>query len=100
MPAPKRSRRPKPDRVKRKRFTDEDLARISYRDPEYLRTFLSGRGKIKSRRQTGLPRKWQTRLAREVKRAREMALLPYAAEPEKGERPERSGRGRRDRDDD
>lgn len=98
MPAPKRSRRPKPDRVKRKRFTDEELDRISYRDPEYLKTFLSGRGKIKSRRQTGLPRVAQSKLAREVKRAREMALLAYVAEPERGDGTER--RRRRDRDDD
>lgn len=66
--------------VKRRRWTDEELARITYRDPAFLAQFLSSRGKIRSRRQTGLPRVWQARMAREVKRARELALLPYAME--------------------
>jgi small subunit ribosomal protein S18 len=52
---------------------------IDYRNPDGLRPYLSGKGRIKSRRQTGLSRRDQARLAREVKRARELALLPYVA---------------------
>jgi small subunit ribosomal protein S18 len=42
-----------------------------------LRTLLSDRGSIRSRRVTGLPREQRRRVARAIKNAREMALLPY-----------------------
>jgi small subunit ribosomal protein S18 len=42
-----------------------------------LRRFLSERGKLRSRRITGLSRRQQTQLAQAVKRARMMGLLPY-----------------------
>lgn len=53
-----------------------------------LRRFVSDRGKIRSRRITGACRRHQSQLARAIKRARELALLPYVAE----------GGGGRDRD--
>ncbi|MGF6886012.1 ribosomal protein S18 [Nocardia sp. GAS34] len=43
-----------------------------------LRTFVSDRGKIRSRRVTGLTPQQQRQVAIAVKNAREMALLPYA----------------------
>ena len=58
-----------------------------------LRRFVSERGKIRSRRITGACRRHQSQIARAVKRARELALLPYVAEP--GERGERGDRGSR-----
>ncbi len=58
-----------------------------------LRRFISERGKIRSRRITGACRRHQSQIARAVKRAREVALLPYVGEP--GERGERSERGSR-----
>ncbi len=59
-----------------------------------LRRFVSERGKIRSRRITGACRRHQSQIARAVKRARELALLPYVAEGG-----ERMGGGRdRDRD--
>ena len=45
-----------------------------------LRRFISERGKIRSRRITGACRRHQSQVARAVKRARELALLPYVAE--------------------
>ncbi|WP_369832004.1 30S ribosomal protein S18 [Blastococcus sp. TF02A-26] len=48
-----------------------------WHDVATLRTFLSDRGKIRSRRVTGLSVQEQSRVARAVKSAREMALLPY-----------------------
>ena len=64
-----------------------------------LRRFISERGKIRSRRITGACRRHQSQVARAVKRARELALLPYVAEGAGGERSERGGRDRdRDRD--
>jgi len=45
-----------------------------------LRRFISDRGKIRSRRITGACRRHQSQLARAIKRARELALLPYVAD--------------------
>ena len=54
------------------------------------RPFVSERGNIRSRRITGACRRHQNQIARAVKRARELALLPYVAEPgERGSRSER-----------
>jgi len=71
---------------------------VDYKDLSMLRRFISDRGKIRSRRITGACRRHQSQVARAVKRARELALLPYVAEGS-GERGERGERGRdRDRD--
>ncbi|AGI92002.1 30S ribosomal protein S18 [Streptomyces albidoflavus] len=50
---------------------------IDYKDTELLRKFLSDRGKIRSRRITRVTAQQQRQLARAVRNAREMALLPY-----------------------
>ncbi|NKN51567.1 30S ribosomal protein S18, partial [Clostridioides difficile] len=44
-----------------------------------LRTFISGRGKIRARRVTGLSVQDQRKVAIAIKNARELALLPYAS---------------------
>ncbi|CAL9301444.1 30S ribosomal protein S18 [Streptomyces sp. SudanB182_2057] len=51
---------------------------IDYKDTDLLRKFVSDRGKIRSRRVTRVTVRQQRLLARAVKNAREMALLPYA----------------------
>jgi small subunit ribosomal protein S18 len=51
---------------------------IDYKDTALLRKFISDRGKIRSRRVTGVTVQEQRQIARAVKVAREMALLPYA----------------------
>ncbi|MEU2079653.1 30S ribosomal protein S18 [Streptomyces sp. NPDC013489] len=51
---------------------------IDYKDTDLLRTFVSDRGKIRSRRVTRVTDQQQRQLAVAVKNAREMALLPYA----------------------
>jgi small subunit ribosomal protein S18 len=53
---------------------------IDYKNPERLRRFLHENGKIRPRRQTGLCAKCQRKLAREVKRARHLALLPFVGD--------------------
>jgi small subunit ribosomal protein S18 len=53
---------------------------IDYKDFQSLRRFLSDKGKIRSRRITGACRRHQNQLAEAVKRARELALLPYVSE--------------------
>jgi small subunit ribosomal protein S18 len=50
---------------------------LDWKNYPSLRRFLSERGKIRSRRITGLSRRQQSMLASAVKRAREMGLLPY-----------------------
>jgi small subunit ribosomal protein S18 len=52
---------------------------IDYKDTALLRKFISDRGKIRSRRVTGVTVQEQRAIARAVKNAREMAMLPYAS---------------------
>jgi small subunit ribosomal protein S18 len=73
------------------------VEQVDYKDLSSLRRFISERGKIRSRRITGACRRHQSQVARAVKRARELALLPYVAEGGNDHR-ERGGRGDRDRD--
>ena len=79
------------------RFCRDKVDQVDYKDISALRRFISERGKIRSRRITGACRRHQSQVARAVKRARELALLPYVAEGG-SERGERGGRGDRDRD--
>jgi len=64
-------------RVKVCYFCKEKIEEIDYKDVETLKKFLTPRGKILPRRNTGVCAKHQRQLARAIKRAREMALLPY-----------------------
>ena len=76
----KRRRRPENDRKKKRivhTFKDDDV--VDYKDVALLRKFMSDRGKIRSRRVTGLSPKRQKEVAMAIKNAREMALLPYTA---------------------
>jgi small subunit ribosomal protein S18 len=50
---------------------------IDYKDTALLRRFISDRGKIRSRRVTKLSPQQHREMARAIKNAREMALLPY-----------------------
>ncbi|MER6027447.1 30S ribosomal protein S18 [Streptomyces sp. NPDC001851] len=52
---------------------------IDYKDTDLLRRFLSDRGKIRSRRVTRVTAQQQRLLARAIKNARDMALLPYSS---------------------
>ena len=51
---------------------------IDYKDVATLRKFISDRGKIRGRRITGVSVQEQRLIARAIKNAREMALLPYS----------------------
>ncbi|MGA2232119.1 MAG: 30S ribosomal protein S18 [Tepidisphaeraceae bacterium] len=52
---------------------------IDYKDTESLRKMVSGNGKILSRKRTGATAMEQRMIARAVKRARYMGLLPYVS---------------------
>jgi small subunit ribosomal protein S18 len=52
---------------------------IDYKDTALLRKFISDRGKIRARRVTGVSVQEQREIAKAIKNAREMALLPYTS---------------------
>jgi len=69
-------------RAKRRKvcyFTSNGITHIDYKDVDLLRKFVSERGKILPRRVTGTNAKYQRKLTIAIKRARQMALLPYVA---------------------
>lgn len=61
-------------------FCMDNVQSIDYKDTARLRRFLSERGKIEPRRKTGTCAKHQRWLTTALKRARELALLPYTAD--------------------
>src|ERR1700693_6358492 len=79
-------------------FCKTKVDEIDYKNIGELRRYVSERGKIRSRRISGACRRHQRQVAVAVKRAREMALLPYVAEgrEERNERGPRGDRGRGD----
>ena len=73
----------------------DKIEQVDYKDVSGLRKFISEKGKIRSRRITGACRRHQNQIARAVKRARELALLPYVGEGGgRDEDGEGGGRGR------
>ncbi|MGW3472758.1 30S ribosomal protein S18 [Saccharopolyspora sp. NPDC000995] len=68
----RRSVRRKPNLLQR-----EGVVQVDWKDTSLLRKFISDRGKIRSPRVTGLTAQEQREVAKAIKNAREMALLPY-----------------------
>jgi small subunit ribosomal protein S18 len=64
-------------KVKIARTSASGKTYIDYKDTESLKKMVSGNGKILSRKRTGASAMEQRMLARAVKRARYIALLPY-----------------------
>ena len=58
---------------------EEDIANITYKNPKFLSTFMTEHGKIVSRRITGNCAMVQRKLALEIKRARNLALLGFVS---------------------
>jgi len=59
------------------RFTAEGIEEIDYKDLELLKAYISETGKIVPSRITGTKARYQRQLAKAIKRARFLALLPY-----------------------
>jgi small subunit ribosomal protein S18 len=81
----------------------EQITWIDYKDVNLLRRFMSERAKIRARRVTGNDSQQQRAVARAIRVAREMALLPYSVRQvthrNKGKgRGDREGGGREGRD--
>ena len=58
-------------------FTKNNVEYIDYKDVELLNRYTNDRGKIKSRRATGVKADYQRELAVAIKRSRHMALMPF-----------------------
>jgi small subunit ribosomal protein S18 len=72
---------------------------VDWKDVNLLRRFMSDRAKIRARRVSGNNAQQQAEIARAIKNAREMALLPYASRVTQTRGPKRDGERRgRDRD--
>ena len=59
------------------RFTAEGIEEIDYKDLELLKAFISETGKIVPSRITGTKARYQRQLAKAIKRAKFLSLLPY-----------------------
>lgn len=87
-------------------LTTEKVEYIDYKDVNLLKRFVSDRAKVRARRVTGNDTQQQAEVARAIKNAREMALLPYTTRVttqrnNRGDRGDRGDRGPRpDRRDD
>jgi small subunit ribosomal protein S18 len=69
--------------VKKKKYCRFKKARIKYidyKDPNFLLKFINDQGKILPRRLTGTSLKYQRKVSTAIKRARQLALLPYVAD--------------------
>ena len=62
---------------KQRRFTKQQIENATYKDVKLLEKFVSDRGKIRSSLITGITKQEQAKVARLIKVARELALLPY-----------------------
>ena len=73
-PRPRAAARPK-----RNPLIDAGVEHVDFKDTALLRKFISDRGKIRARRVTGVSVQEQRLIAKAIKNAREMALLPYTS---------------------
>ena len=64
---------------KRKNLGDNQNFKIDYKDVKFLSRYISEKGKIMPSRITNVSAKTQREIARAIKRARYVALLPYVA---------------------
>ncbi len=62
------------------RFKKSGIKYVDYKDPEFLKKFLNEQGKILPRRITGTSLKYQRKVGKAIKRARQIALLPYVTD--------------------
>lgn len=61
-------------------FCQRNIKEIDYKETELLKKFLSSLAKIKGKKRTGICASHQRKLAKAIKKARYLGLLPYVAE--------------------
>ena len=81
-PRPERSERPQRGRRRRKvcSFCVDKIDCVDYKDIAKLRKYMSERGKILPRRMTGTCARHQRELTVAIKRARQIALMPFVSD--------------------
>ena len=79
MTAPRKGGTSRPVKSRKKPLLAADVTHVDYKNTALLRTFISDRGKIRSRRISGITPQQQRAVTRAIKNAREMALLPYTS---------------------
>ncbi len=62
------------------RFRKARIKYVDYKDPDFLVKFVNEQGKILPRRITGTSAKYQRKVAKAIKRARHLALLPFTTD--------------------
>ena len=91
--------RRRPIKKKTSILSSESIDWVDYKDVNLLRRFMSERAKIRARRVTGNSAQQQRAVARAIRIAREMALLPYSVrqvtQRSRGGPPDRRPRGHR-----
>jgi len=77
-----KKQRPRPYALRKKkcRFCSDKNLKIDYLDPQFLRRFTTERGKIVPSRISGTCARHQRKLTKAIKRARNIAIMPYLAE--------------------
>lgn len=80
-------------------LTTDKIDYIDYKDVNLLKRFVSDRSKVRARRVTGNDTQQQAEVARAIKNAREMALLPYTTRVTTQRNNRDRGRDRGPRDD-
>lgn len=80
--APPRRNRPQQEQLlpPEARVDVRDVTYVDYKDVDFLKRFLNEQGMMMPRRVSGVPGSIQRQLTRAIKRARHLALLPYAAD--------------------
>lgn len=81
-PQRKEMTRRKSDMLRKRRdpFGGKDVVYLDYKETKLLERFINDQGKILPRRITGVSAKNQHRVTEAIKRARQMALLPFVGE--------------------
>ena len=82
-PKPKsKGKKDRPPHYRRRpcKFCKDNIHSVDYKDENYLRKFMTERGKITPRRITGTCAKHQRILTAAIKRARQIALVPFVRE--------------------
>lgn len=67
-------------RTRECKFTKAGIEYIDYKDTDVLERFMNDQGRILPRRVTGTSAKYQRQLARAIKRARILGMIPYVAD--------------------